>query len=228
MRNLGTIIAAASVMSYIDLSIIYLACGAPIAAEFALRSGSQISITTVWFTAVRLLVWPVFAINLILGRLDATNRTNDRLSSLAIDLNAAKSRLESALFSSSKTVAIFEYRELFDRYAGLCLNSDDDVIDTGVSKLLALEAHPNVNLAKACFERRNRSIVAYHRDLVREEFRDLIDSQLVSADSLIKQYATDAANLVGDRSTINHLSIGETVQHARHQAGRMTSSLAGR
>ena len=215
-------------MSYIDLSIIYLACGAPIAAEYAVRSGLQLSVTTVWFTAVRLLVWPVFAINLALGRLDASNRTNDRLSSIAIDLNAAKNQLESALFSSSKTVAIFEYRELFDRYTGLFLNSLDDEIDTGVSKLLALENHPNDKLAKACFERRSRNIIAKHLDLASEEFRDLIDSQLASDDSLIKHYATDAANLVGDKLTVNHLANGEAMQHTRHQAGGITSSLAGR
>lgn len=205
-------------MSFLDLSIIYLACGAPIAAEYALRSNDATSIKTICYVVLRLLVWPVFGTELMLRKFTASFSKEGNLSSNSAVVATIKDDLESALIFSSKTTAIFEYRELFDRYTGLQLTTADDEIDTGVSHLLALEAHPNVELAKACVQRMNRQRLAKHRESAAGEFKGFIDLQFDSEDSLIRQYASKAAQIVGDTSTAQYLLQRQNLENSFPQS----------
>src|SRR4051812_26374925 len=100
-------------MNWLDLTIIYLACGTPFAvyrialSEFGARE-----------TAIRSaragLLWPVVGAKTIVKRLKAASRSLSRPS-----LDVVRSEIEAILAADNSALNRFEFREVFDRYAGL-------------------------------------------------------------------------------------------------------------
>ena len=198
-------------MWLIDFTIIYLACGAPISVEYVLQFRSPLSLATISYTVLRLLIWPIFAIDLIRQKLLSLKFGSDSRSVIAHELGLIRTHLESILSFRSTTTQIFEYRELFDRYTGLNIEAAALAIDTGVSELLMLEGHPNTGLAKICIERRNRDKISRHRGIATQQFYQLVDSQSPVHRISIYESASNAAALVGDTATVKYFTPSDSI-----------------
>ncbi|HEV7699539.1 MAG TPA: hypothetical protein VGO43_04870, partial [Pyrinomonadaceae bacterium] len=150
-------------MLLVELLVIYLACGAPVAVFRLTEQGSRSS-HTMPRVAYALFLWPL-ALVAMRRAATAQSRRIDRVE----DLRAS---LEQSLFSSRGSSKLFEFREVYARYVGLVrLSNDDTSLSTG---FLDLADHPSRSLASACLRRRQHRTLVRHRDAARTEFAFLL------------------------------------------------------
>ncbi|HEV7700045.1 MAG TPA: hypothetical protein VGO43_07435, partial [Pyrinomonadaceae bacterium] len=150
-------------MLLLELLVIYLACGAPVAVFRLTEQGSRSS-HTMPRVAYALFLWPL-ALLAMRRAGTAVSRRIDRLDELRTDL-------EQSLFSSRGSKDLFEFREVYDRYTGLVRTSNADIsVSTAV---LDIARHPSRSLASACLKRRQSQMLIRHRDAARTEFAFLL------------------------------------------------------
>ena len=147
-----------------DLIIIYFALGSPFGVYAA--TGSQTPIT--WRESARLilrfLLWPLAGAAgicrwLIEDAADLETWRRTRIGSL-------REKLESAVFNGRCSPAVFEFRDMFERYSALTLSLDGDPYS---HPLLALKPHTS-KAAAACIYRIERERLAFHQERARVEF----------------------------------------------------------
>ena len=151
-----------SSVTAIDISIIYLACGAPFGVYRAYLPKEN------WYSVVLAIVaWPIIAIRLVL--------TTAQRSSISIHhaLQELRTDLERGLFAGSSPETVFEFREVFDRYTGLYIAARQ-ASTPAVSGLIQITNHPSLALAESCISRSLDSKLRRHLNVARSEFTSLL------------------------------------------------------
>src|SRR6478672_13493673 len=132
-------------VSIVDVTIIYLACGAPFGVYRASSGDST------WMRVVlSVLIWPVFAIRL------ATSKGRQRATNIQDLLLSTRKSIETAAFVASSPEAVFDFREIFDRYTGLALAAQESAAPA-VAGLFELTGHPSRPLAESCMVRSQKA-----------------------------------------------------------------------
>ncbi|MFL6375470.1 MAG: hypothetical protein ACJ73D_12440, partial [Pyrinomonadaceae bacterium] len=100
-------------MTWLDLTIIYLACGAPFAVYRIVLSEHAPKKTAIRSTRAGLL-WPFVGAKAVLKRLRSASRSLGRPK-----LESIRREMETALAAENPHLNTFEFREVFERYTTL-------------------------------------------------------------------------------------------------------------
>jgi hypothetical protein len=159
-------------MNVTDLIVIYLACGSPFGVyQITRRRPGRSGIN--WVRVVSSFVlWPAYAAALLAGRfLPNTARGEAKRHSITEDI---RFDIEQLVFPEASISSLFEFREIFYRYAGLSEAADVSSTVTASIEIFEISGHSNKGLASRCLTRRNGERLAFHRVSARNEFVDLL------------------------------------------------------
>ena len=173
-------------MSWLDLAVIYLACGAPFAV-FRLTERTAKSRLPGLRAVSALLLWPA-----VLWR-HVRNAGADRQRPDNV-LDLLRRRIEAELANTCDATGIFHFREVFSRYSGLVAAAASDAEPD--NEIYELSRHPSRALANVCLARRQKRVLARHLAHARVEFAEIVaipNSQLLSDLVLeLAEYLDDA------------------------------------
>lgn len=166
-------------------AIIYFACGFPVAMYLVIRRRPTFAKLIVWS-----LFWPVFAVLLIFRLVKPTPEMRENARRLRIERIAAE--IEREAFGGGSMAEVFDFREVFYRYAGLA-NA-------------AATASPEVtDLHDRCIARNNRKKLAAHAAAARDEFTEAVASLAANGRFGAVRPAIELARLVGDEQAAHQL-----------------------
>ncbi len=194
-------------MTYVDLAIIYLACGAPLSMHyfFGLRRKP-----TVYFVARGILItlfWPAGVVSLLVDA--SRNRSKSipasHLSNTDTRLDAIRIKIENLVFRNENAASVFEFREVFARYTGLIQATSMCEPETAINEIFRLSGHNNGELATRCSNRKSSLRLISHAENSRLDFVALIDSVSLNNLSAVTDLAMQAADLLSDRQTVDRL-----------------------
>lgn len=172
-------------MNLRDLLIIYLACGAPFGVYFFLQNRNHLESNILWLKSLlRFVFWIPFAIQMVARKSLFTNLYNsgfDQFSNLdaqkELEIEEIKKFFENILAEKAFKLAIFEFREIFDRYTGLSLEiqSENNDASPAEKEIFRITNHSHKKLAEICLHRRNRKRLTFHQKLARQDFFEILD-----------------------------------------------------
>jgi hypothetical protein len=150
-------------MRFVDLIIIYLACGAPFGVyQLFVSDNSDRSIMS---TAAAILLWPILAVKQFIGLFDAEIVR-------ARTLRDIRTAIEETAFGKTSAEELFDFREVFDRYTGLASAGEFEHLSVG--NLLEAVDHPSSGLAARCHARLNMRRIDIHRERAKHELIALL------------------------------------------------------
>jgi len=166
-------------MNILDLTIIYLACGAPFGVYYYLVNRPQ---KNGWLKSIFIsLLWFPFAIQLLISRV--TKRLSEREFSVksrdrheSNELNRGKKNFEAFLPENGSFISLFELREIIDRYAGLTLAKNIDVAAPAKheEELFRASGGTTLEISSICLNRRNRAKLLSHQRDARTDFLKML------------------------------------------------------
>lgn len=159
-------------MRFFDFIIVYLACGAPFSVSL-LTQTHKWPFENVAAIFLRLLFWPVFAVSLVVKNVAGKDA---RQSQLDNRIEVIQTKIETLAFVDEPAVSIFEFREIFNRYAGLTRSITVDDAASPPKDLFTVSGHNAPELAAKVLDRRNRERLKFHQGCARNEFIDLINA----------------------------------------------------
>jgi len=164
-------------MNLIDLIIIYLACGAPLAVYYFLHNrrtetrSHLLRLKTIFI----FFFWLPFAFYLVRQFINfkfAQAKTGQTEIFYSI-----QKQIEKILLESELKISIYEFREIVERYIGLTLASQyaaAQSLPQEAEIYRAIQAK-NIELASICFGRRNRKRLLFHQTEARKDFLRFIE-----------------------------------------------------
>lgn len=171
-------------MNLRDLFIIYLACGAPFGVYYFLQNRNHLETKILWLKSlIRFVFWIPFAIRLVARKSLFTNlyanRFDKSLNSDAkkeFEIEEIKKFFENVLSTKDLKISLYEFREIFDRYAGLSLEiqSENEEFSQSETEIFRITNHTNKKLAEICLHRRNRKRLNFHQKLARRDFFEIL------------------------------------------------------
>ena len=152
-------------MTWLDLAIIYVACGTPFAVYRLALTEHDAKETSLRSLRAGLL-WPVVGAKTIITRFYLASRglNGSRLDTIRSEMEAI------LLAESSSQVYVFEFREMFDRFAGLATAANTH----GPPPARALQAIAHTDsspITEACLHRIQRGKLERHLTAARAEFQ---------------------------------------------------------
>lgn len=206
-------------MNILELTILYLACGAPFAVYSVFNQQLRVNILkkAVW-AILTILFWIPFA--LLLSRGFVTKKLkelNKRASKpgdpkLQTRIASLESLIAEILYRGKGQFSVFEVRELLGRYVGLTLETrNQEAAQTDeINELFGVADHPDSPLASACLNRRNRLRLKQHQMQARSELLHLFSvvNALAANKNEFLSAIAEFAELIGDQSMKNLISNG--------------------
>ncbi len=194
-------------MSVLDLAIIYLACGAPLSMHyFFAQRHKPTGYFIVVGTAVTLF-WPVAAVTLLVNALSLRPNRMIGPHTAVVDreLDAIRTKIENIAFKNGNATSVFEFREVFSRYAGLIKASKIANAATEINEIFRLSSHANAQLATRCLNRNAANRLASHANHARRDFIDFAGSIPERQKSTVMVLLSETAVLLDDEQTIGDL-----------------------
>ena len=193
-------------MTFLDLAIIYLACGAPLSMHYFFAASRKPNLYFAARIVLVALAWPVAAFLLVRALrkpiehviFSGSGEIDRKLDSLRLDL-------ESAAFMDGTASSVFEFRELFARYTGLAQAA---VVDSGQNtetQPFLIMGQNTAELGSRCLGRKASNRLTVHANAAREDFVESIAASSIGAEQSVVQMALTVADLVGDHRTVGML-----------------------
>lgn len=194
-------------MTFIDLAIIYLACGAPLSMHyfFGLRGKPTVYFIVRGIAAT--LFWPVAAVLFLTNSLRRSEARafDEEVKQLNHRLDALRSDIESFAFADGNAASAFEFREVFGRYTGLVQAVSGNADDALGREIFQLSGHSNTKLATRCLNRTAAIRLSAHANAARFDFVELIAYLSNDFAREILLVAVETAELIGDEQTVYRL-----------------------
>ena len=189
------------VMTFLNLLIIYLACGSPFGVyQLTTVDGHRRRLDWVK-AAVAFILWPLFLSVFVFKRLFPPP------PSTKFRIERIREELESLVFNESETASIFEFRETFYRYVGLASFVTENEAQHRAGELIAISGRRLDEASSRSLARRNRDKVNFHLTQARNDFVDMI-ADLANDKRSGTETVTlgrKLANLVGDTTAMDDL-----------------------
>lgn len=196
-------------MKLSDLIIIYLACGAPFAVQRFLSRPSGRPVTILSAVTISFLCWPANAIAAMWGwfSIGTSNGRTETPESGKLQLDRVQVELEKIIFSGFEAISIFEFRDIFFRYAGLAAESRQSDAGVLTAEIFEISGSTSSETATRCLQRKNLARTILHFERARTDFVETIAS--IAAESVdgrrVFDLAIEAAATVDDVTGINEL-----------------------
>ena len=189
-----------------EMIVIYLACGAPFGVYHATsrRDGRQMT----WLGSLSaFMLWPAFAVKLLSERLSRKAFARENR------IDAVRIEMERAAFPDTNIQALFDFREIFHRFAGLAKHAN-----ANAGKPAPLAASDQT-LQSRCLDRRNRNRLARHYMQAREEFIDAVSALSINCDATLTDLAVELSVHLGDPiSPLEFNAVGKSRSEAEFSA----------
>ena len=190
-----------SAMNFIDLLIIYLACGAPFGVYYFLHRYKEENSVRLWLKTLFVsLFWIYFAVIFFIDKFK--NRFSFVKSINEKRLLINQKRLEETLQKSSLNISLFDFRETLERYIGLTLAVKNELPEIARSEkeIFRISRAKNTELAAICIRRRNRKRLFTHHSQAREDFLAIIGKLFysVSDKTALEAAAYEFVDLLSD------------------------------
>lgn len=165
-------------MNFTDFLIIYLACGAPLGVYYFFQNRKTLYQNHLWLNSfLTTTVWFPYAFRLlqdfVTGKLLTYKftkiRETDALRKNKLD--AIEKEVSQILLAEHTGIALFDFRETFQRYSGLTIALQNAVeFETAAEnekELFRIAGNENVELGAKCLRRRNLNRLKFHQNLAR-------------------------------------------------------------
>lgn len=159
-------------------AVVYFACGFPVAMYLVTQRRPTLVKLAVWSV-----FWPIFALVLLFRLVWPSRQMHENARRLRIERIAAE--IERTALEKESMAVVFEFREIFYRYAGL-------------AEAAAEPANDIADLHERCLARNNRHKLASHAAAARDEFIDMIAELAKSGSDSAAVHAIDLTELVRD------------------------------
>ena len=159
-------------MSFIDVLIIYLACGAPSSVFELTRTDHRSAFAKLRFAVIALLFWPVHLCILAGFALSSVRQRTKQEK-----IHAVRQKIEEALFVGATPRRVFEFRDTFYRTGSLSDALCDERTAVGQREVFAAVGHPDPDLAARCAARRDRRKMRTHLNSTVDEFLELFETE---------------------------------------------------
>ncbi len=206
-------------MTIIEIVIIYLALGTPLGVYKFASLPDKFTGLSLLRTTFAYFAWPAAAPRLAY-RIAVANFDQ----SLNQKVERIRESIESLAFAGATSAEIFEFREIFYRYAGLT-EAGNAVIGTDhIANLAEIGAITDPAIAARCAARRNQSKINAYQMGSREDLITLVRS-INHRDPEIPGLALDLAVMLNDTATAEQLHelLTSPITHETH---RVTSLAA--
>lgn len=194
-----------AVMNLTELTIIYLACGAPVGVYHFLsnRHRKDTSWLKSFFAA---LLWIPLCAQLLLVRITKAlmqhrNITNFAITEEMAAIDDSKKVFEDFISRKLFAVSLFELREVIDRYAGLtnARNSKVEYPAKHEKELFRIGNDEYTDVSAVCLNRRNRKRLLFHQSEARKDFLKLLGELLTYGEAKkLGKHAIEFAKLLKD------------------------------
>jgi len=197
-------------MTFLDIVVIYLACGAPFAVHQMTRTESAVSWQILSATAT-LLLWPFFAAKYLFTLFRSPKISGSNVESF-------RTAIEAAGVANGQVGPLFEFRNVFYRYTGLLEALSHRPPDIQTHALYDVVSHSAKDLASVCLLHQNKRKLTFHFARAQKEFTgilsefDLGASSRLSVATLMAElcdHLDDFETSVKIRSVISSISDGD-------------------
>jgi len=190
-------------MGLVDVLIVYLALGAPVAVYNFLELAKEAERLAWARSVLSLIFWPVHGTCLIWRQLASNNTQFATTSDLDAAIEQRTRHIAELLKPSSLSSAyVYEMRDIFDRYAALMLEVDSWT-DGSAAELMNAAGRDEKELGTICINRRNAARLARHQTDARDALLRAVETAATSGtfppDAVKK--AAELAELLGDETT---------------------------
>jgi hypothetical protein len=172
-------------MNMFDFIIIYLTCGAPFGVYYYLQNRNLPNNKFFFLKLIfNFFFWILFSISLVSQKGFFRNLFDYNFDKKVVldskreaEISAIRKFFETGIFKNSFQFSIYEFREIFDRYVGLTLetNGPTGEITHSVKDFCRISEVPNKKIAENCLHRRNRQRLFFHQKLARDDFWEITD-----------------------------------------------------
>jgi hypothetical protein len=188
-------------MRVVDLIIIYFALGSPFAVYAVTGRRRPLTLKQLAAMGGRFFLWPIVATAYFLKWLISDEPLAEAIRRQRIE--SLREQMEDIAFGGHSTPALFEFRDMFERYAALTLSLDPDPYS---HPLLGLSENSS-KLSAACIYRLERRRIEFHQGRARSEFLEFVRSvNDGQTENSVVTIAVEIAELLEDRETITEIS----------------------
>ncbi len=202
-------------MTTFDGLIIYFAFAAPFAVYHFIQR-RKVSTQYIWLeTSFNFLFWlplaALIGIKALVKALHGTVFANVSKSDAEIEQKVQQiyQSIKGELRTSGRPLSIHEFREVFDRYAGLTIVAKNEAADTNseLHDLFAINEHSNPDLAATCLNRRNRNRIRRHQAKARMDLLAFVAEHAGTGpkNNPIAGHAIELTKLLEDALATNEL-----------------------
>ena len=197
-------------MNLRDIFIIYLACGAPVVVYYFLQNRHAFETKLLLLKSLfRFVFWIPFAFRMVARTSFLTNFYNNSFASLAetdakkeLEIEEIRKTFENIFTKSDFSFSIYEFREIFERYVGLSLETlaESSEISPAETEIYRITNHHNKKLGEICLNRRNRKRLSFHQKLARRDFFEILNKFVRKTDKpqVLFQSVANLAALLND------------------------------
>jgi hypothetical protein len=157
-------------MSLIDIIILYFTCGSPFAVYHFLQNRNLLKSSVIW------MLWIPFSVRLLQTKVKS-KLIFDKKNVSDSEIETVQREIEQIVFENNAKLSLFEFREVFERYTGLTLNTkqNNEQIGENETDIFRVANRENVKLGAICLHRRNQFKLKYHQTLARRDFFKIIN-----------------------------------------------------
>lgn len=219
-KQIGTCIALNWILMRVtDFIIIYFACGAPFGVYFFTSNKNMPSNRKLWLKSFFVFVfWFPFFLGFIykkdlFGKFLGFTKIENTVRNTGFEINEKKifsiqKSLEQIIKRSGIDISIYQFRNVFERYAGLTLALNDQIeVTSNNESVFGVAGHSNIELAQICQNRRNRKHLSFHQINALEDFLKVIRqlSFFKVDDFELRKLSIEFVEILGDERAVKRL-----------------------
>ena len=208
-------------MTIIEIVIIYLALGTPLGVYKFASLPDKFTGLSLLRTTFAYFAWPAaaprLAYRIAVANYDAQTFTQK--------VEHIRGRIESLAFAEATSAEIFEFREIFYRYAGLTEAGNAIIGTDHITNLTGIGVIADPAIAARCAARRNQNKINAYQLIAREDMIAFVRSTK-HRDPEIAGLALDLAVMLNDVAAAEQLHAQLTRTVSSHETHRVTSLAA--
>ena len=218
-------------MTLLEITIIYLAVGAPFGAVYYVQHRKRFAANKLWLGAVgACLLWIFYAAFLLRRNINLGKSENRRVAQPQIEkevertmqnLLTANGELSAQISSQS----FFEFRETLERYAGLTLAVNNSAADSAASEreteifLVAKRPKKHSQLGARLVQRRNFKRLQTHQICARLDLVQFVERLAETRNQLslreFRQELLKLASILGDAEAVRSFERALLIEQAK-------------